>query len=154
MYGTDTSQSRNKGKKKSNEESNETLKWVDAALDVHASIKITSYASGEINVTVFLEQFYSARPEFTELVRAVIVKLRRGEVLNSHSFGVAVGQSLKTASFALWCAGLYFNHASTLCDEAALLQCLGTFDAKTVIFQLEKVFFTRKSHCHNNIKQT
>ena len=86
-------------------------------------------------MTCFLRNFYKLHNEYRLVIKEVIVKLRSHGGLNSHGLRAIRGQSLKTVSLALWCAGLksVFPH---LCSEDDVFNALAFFNADVWIFEL------------------
>ena len=64
-------------------------------------------------------------------------KLREARALNEHGVGAAVGQAVKTASAAFFCAGLQVG-SSDLATEADLLAAMAGFDSKRWMFTVER----------------
>jgi predicted nucleotidyltransferase len=84
----------------------QTLKWTDSRRGVEVSLLLTSKPLSQLRVTIFLRDFDAIEEAYRLVVVNVITQLRRVDALNSHAPNASVGQSLKTASVALWCAGL------------------------------------------------
>ena len=80
------------------------------------------------SVFFFLRAFYAERQAYRDVVRAVLTRLRAVKALNQHGVGQAVGQSVKTASAVILCAGLQAG-PSELRTAADVLRAMAAFDA-------------------------
>ena len=81
-----------------------------------------------LSITEFLRAFYAERRAYRDVVRALLTQLRLVNALNKHGAGQAVGQSVKTASAVILCAGLQAR-SSELRTEADVLGAMAAFDA-------------------------
>jgi hypothetical protein len=115
----------------------QTLKWSDAKRDVEVRVLLSCAARGQIHVTCFLRDFYAGQEEYRRVVQSVLEKLRASGALNSHGLGASVGQSVKTVSAALWCAGLK-TMSPGLCTESDVLKGLAVFNASDRLFKIQR----------------
>ena len=118
----------------------QTLKWTEGGrqgTDVSVLLTDEKGAQRALSITSILRQFYAERPAYREVVRFVLTRLRTEKALNEHGVGQAVGQSVKTASAVILCAGLQAR-SSELRTEADVLGAMAAFDATMWVFEVER----------------
>ena len=125
-------------RKVSDQKSLRTLKWSwqGEARSFEISLLLTDTESGQeaLQATRLLKAFYDQHKEYGSVVRAVLARLREKGSLNKHGWGQTVGQAMKTATMALWCAALKVK-VPRLNTEADLYWALASFDAPRLAVQ-------------------
>ena len=118
---------------------NKTLKWTDSITSLPVSLLLCAaeHVEEAIAATQSLAAFFEHHTACQSAMHALIKRLREASVLNSHGRVAVVGSSLKTAPFAILCAGLIAADPSLDAEAAAspdrfrnmLLVALAGFDA-------------------------